>query len=142
VAGNLGATTVQRLADQLDQPLRQAAAHPADAPTWLAQAAQHLEPLKLGMAALAQDLQAALQPTNVDPAMPSADAQDMADAALVVQELRKRLSLGDATALEWALAHQHQLQASLNGNLPRFNQALRDFDFEQALHLLDTHCHE
>jgi hypothetical protein len=94
------------------------------------------------MAALAQDLQAALQPTNVDPAMPSADAQDMADAALVVQELRKRLSLGDATALEWALAHQHQLQASLNGNLPRFNQALRDFDFEQALHLLDTHCHE
>ncbi len=142
VAGNLGATTVQQLADALDQPLRQAAAQPAQAAAWLAEAKHLLPPLVQGMATLAQHLQTVLQPTADATSASPNDPHDAVDITWVVQGLRERLSLGDPGALDWAQAHPHQLQSVLRADLPRFNQALQDFDFEQALQVIDHRCQE
>ena len=64
------------------------------------------------------------------------------DNVLLANRAESDLIFEFAPGVDLTFGKGAQLQGVLSSELPRFSQALRDFDFEQALQLLDTHCQE
>jgi PAS domain S-box-containing protein len=128
VAGNLGATLVQDLAAAVEAGLRQ----------WLppARVDQAVQQLAEAMQALVHALGPTAAPAATLAAVPGApvDAQAL---ALVVAELRRQLADGDPAAQENATANAALLRAGLGSGWTVFEESLRSFDFDEALHHLE-----
>ncbi len=142
VAGNLGATTVQRLADQLDQPLRERA-HQGDPAVGIetratisavdlhATHAQLTEALQALLTALAPQL-ADISSDAATPTPPLGSPPPQA----VVDQLRALLDHGDTQAEAWVDQHAPALQQWLGPRYDVLRQTMRDFDYTAAAAML------
>ena len=129
LAGNLGATALQHLAEALEAALRNAApASEVDA----AIAATVAE-----LQQLIDLLQAApgFRPVAADATPAASEPSDPEAANAVLAQLVALLRLDDASALEWWEAHAAVLRTRLS-NAAAIEAAVGEFDFEAALQLL------
>jgi len=148
VAGNLGATQVQALADALDQHLRGPAEHLPEAASGAehdrqtAQARAALAPLAQALNDLVDALNNTLEPSphTAPPAttVPAHPAPDE-DFAAVIQQLHRLLEAGDTQAQAWAHRHAPRLQTHLGPRYAELLKALGTFDFATAANLLRPH---
>ncbi len=129
VAGNIGAESLEAAAGQLEQALRERQPASSLAP-WMAAAQAPLAHLVRALAAV----------PATPPAMPDAPAGAPADTARlsrVCDELRALLAGDDAAALEHLERHEPLLRQAFGDRLAAIGQAAAEFDFGQALGLLE-----
>ena len=129
-AGQIGASAVQASAQALETELGQN--HPA--PEAVAAALQAL-------AADVQPLLAALQAALPPPPAPVAPKRPLqagtAPAALDLQPLHSALLQGDAQSVQWVEVHADALRTVLAQRYDALLKAVRNFDFDTALGLLE-----
>ena len=131
VAGNIGAEALQAAAAALEHAIR--AQHPRTELAGLLAAAE--TPLRALLQALAPVLRpAAASAAAAGPASASADMQQF---KRIGGELRGLLASDDAAALDLLEQHRGLLQQVLGADFDTLAQAAADFDFGQALELLD-----
>ncbi len=129
VAGNIGAAGLAEQALALEQSLR------------AGESAMLREPLRdamaLSLSVLLRGLQEwldATRPQNESPVPPGPDALPPEQAARELAELLRR---DDPAALDCLQRHRAVLQAALGDAFDTLERATRDFEFEQALAVLD-----
>ncbi len=129
VAGNIGAETLQAAAAELEHAIR--AQHPRTEIVGLLAAAE--VPLR----ALLQVLATVLRPAvAADPTAAEAPV-DTQQFKRIGGELRALLASDDAAALDLLEQHRGLLQQVLGPDFDTMARAAADFDFSQALELLD-----
>jgi len=132
LAGNIGASALQFLAGELEHALAPAAAGDVTAAALSARLAAQLEQLRTALAtqvaAITASLpaEAALASVEVDP--------EQRDA--VVRELAALLADDDARAERVLIEHGALLSAAFPQHYRKLEQAVEDFDMEQALAIL------
>jgi two-component system sensor histidine kinase/response regulator len=125
VAGNIGATTLQHAAGQLEAAIPHQSADTV---------AALLTPVRTQLEALTTALHTALRP-----AADSAPA-DPARWAGLHQQLTALLAEDDPESIEVFAQHSALLQARLGARYPHMASAMADYDFETALALLTAHA--
>jgi len=129
VAGNIGAEALQAAAAELEHAIR--AQHPR---TELAALVAAVEaPLRALLQALAPVLRPAVAPGRAAAQAPA----DVQQFKRIGSELRALLASDDAAALDLLEQHRGLLQQVLGADFDTLAQAAADFDFGQALELLD-----
>jgi two-component system sensor histidine kinase/response regulator len=129
VAGNLGATTLQASAGDLEAAFR------AQAPQQ--EIAGALAAVSRDLSYLMAELQALPSLMETTPSSPAApDAQDQQQADVVILQITDLLRQDDPAAPEVWEAHAGVLRA-VCADAAAIEAALADFDFEQALQLLE-----
>ncbi|MCM5677975.1 response regulator [Schlegelella sp. S2-27] len=126
LAGNVGATGLQQRAQTLE-----AALHAQGDAAAVDSALAALEPQ---LSALVSALQRALPPEHASSEV--AAAVDPDRLQLVCARLEKLLSASDADAADLLEGEAPLLRAAMPGHFSRIEQAVRDFDFDQALTIL------
>jgi HPt (histidine-containing phosphotransfer) domain-containing protein len=130
VSGNIGAQVVQRLAETLEQALKDGA--PMDGMPALVDALQEqLDPL---VAAITDQL----PKTSVAASASGPVAIDEGQLTEVTDRLRSLLEEMDSDASEWIQAHQVLLSAAYPKHTKAVQEALEGFDFDVALEQLDA----
>jgi two-component system, sensor histidine kinase and response regulator len=134
VSGNIGASTVQALAGELELALKSGEPLQTIEPR-IVVLEQRLQPL---IAALG----AALAPQGKSPQDGASDgpasAIDEAHLAEVTQRLRQLLQDMDADVSDWIQTHAKLLAAAYPGQLQAIREAVDDFDFDVATQHLDA----
>jgi CheY-like chemotaxis protein len=130
LAGNLCATPLQMVADKLESALRKSAPQ-GEIEEHLARTGEALEVLTSALREV----------PGLVPSLQIIDAsrlteEQQATASRVIDELKVLLADSDATANELWLAHAPVLRA-LTPEAERIEIAINDFDFEQALEILN-----
>jgi CheY-like chemotaxis protein len=136
VAGNLGATHIQALAETLEHSLID---NPGPEPAQRAQ--DQLNALQPALQRLLLALSAALQETPT--AAPPPALASIANGPLLrstCTELKTLLESGDLAAQDWIQQHQDQLSAALGAQKTPLINAIANFDFDQALLVLQKCC--
>ncbi|HYC44879.1 MAG TPA: response regulator [Burkholderiales bacterium] len=118
IAGNLGAREVAAAAARLEQAIAE------DAAT----AAMCCDQLQAALRPLAEDLASAFAETAEPPSPP-----DVVEPAAVLHRLRSLLETDDADALTYFDAHAGALRSALGQEFAAFEEAVRAYDFRQAL---------
>jgi signal transduction histidine kinase/DNA-binding response OmpR family regulator/HPt (histidine-containing phosphotransfer) domain-containing protein len=130
VSGNIGAVRVQRLAEALEQALREG--QTMDAMPALVDALQeHLEPL---VTAIAEQLPQAAPVASAGMALHVDDAQ----ITLVTERLRSLLQDMDSDASEWIETHSVLLATAYPHHVKGLQEAVEGFDFDVAIEQLDA----
>ncbi len=129
VAGNLGAETVQASASALEQAIRDRLAR--------AEVDALLDACRHPLVALLQAMAPVLRPATAAQAGPDAGRMDPAQCERCCAELRALLASDDAAALELLERENALLQQAFGARFIAIQQAAADFDFGQALTLLD-----
>ena len=124
VAGNLGAVVVQDLAAQIERHLEA-----GDVPA----ARSVLASLRADLALLMSQLSAALPVAEGD----EAQGLDLAQLARLAPLLREQLQNGQPEVRQLLDEHAALVQALLGEGYPAFTQAVRRFDFDAALALVE-----
>jgi CheY-like chemotaxis protein len=129
VSGNIGASSVQQLAEALELAIK-AGQSPVELAPLLDTLQQSLDPL---VQAIAQRLP---QVQFVTPA--AAVAVDEAHLLRVTQRLRELLSDMDSEAGDWLGKHRAVLSSAFPAHLPALESALQAFEFDIAAEQLDA----
>jgi two-component system sensor histidine kinase/response regulator len=129
VAGNIGAEALQAAAAELEHAIR--AQHPRTEIAGLLAAAE------LPLRALLQALAPVLRPAAAAGPAAAAAPADTQQFKRIGSELRALLASDDAAALDMLEQHRGLLQQVLGADFDTLAQAAADFDFGQALELLD-----
>ena len=123
VAGNIGASELQSQAATLEQAIREQG-----------DARLPLDDLEPPLMRLCQQLAAAL---DDGPLAKASDDEPHIDIRPVLERLAHLLGEDDSEALEVLDEHQSQLQHCAPERLQRLATAIRNFEFEQALAIVD-----
>ena len=129
VAGNLGAEAVQASASAVEQAIRDRQA--------LGEIDVLLGACRQALAALLEAMAASLRPAGAAEAGRDAGRVDLAQCQRACAELRALLASDDAAALEVLERDSALLQQAFGARFTAIQQAAADFDFGQALALLD-----
>ena len=129
VAGNLGAEAVQASAGVLEQAIRSGQAR--------AEIDQLLIACRQLLAALLEAMAPVLRPAATAKSSQGAERMDPAQCQRCCAELRALLASDDAAALELLERDSALLQQAFGAQFTAIQQAAADFDFGQALTLLD-----
>ena len=129
VAGNIGAEPLQAAAAELEHAIR--AQHPGT------ELAALLGAVEAPLAALLTALAPLLHPGGTAQEAASQEPVDTQAFARVGAELRALLASDDAAALELLQQHGALLRQALGARFEALAQAAADFDFSQAMVLLD-----
>jgi hypothetical protein len=129
VSGNIGATSVQQLAEGLELAIKTGQS-PAEVAPLLDALQQSLDPL---VQAIAQRLP---QVQVVTPA--AAVAVDETELLRVTQRLRELLTDMDSEASDWLERHRAILSSAYPAHLPSVDSALQAFEFDTAAEQLDA----
>ncbi len=124
VAGNIGAEALQQCAAELEQACR-TGADAVSLQAALLRCDEELQPL-LG----------ALQALPTFEVVPAGEPVDPQELARVRQQLEQLLAEDDMASAELFEQHAGVLRTSLGAAYPALEQAMRAFDFEQALEIL------
>jgi two-component system, sensor histidine kinase and response regulator len=122
VAGNIGASALQTQAAALEQAIREQT-----------ESSQQLSELEPALARLCHQLTAALDTGR------KVDTEDNAihiDIHPILDRLAHLLAEDDSEALDVLDEHQSQLQQSAPERLRKLDEAIRNFEFEQALEIV------
>ncbi|NCA68678.1 MAG: response regulator [Sphingobacteriia bacterium] len=138
IAGHLGATLIQELAETLERSLIEDARNGRESSATSAQ----LLALAAALSALLSELKTDLHeiegaPERLD-APPTSDDSD-SDALSVqeiLEELQQRLEHGDPGARDWAEHHAETLRQILGREQVTLARAIENFDFDRALSIL------
>jgi CheY-like chemotaxis protein len=130
LAGNLGATPLQMVADKLESALRNTVPQ-SEVEEHLARTGEALEAL---ISAL-REVPGLVPPQEIMDATLLTEKQ-LATASRVIDELKVQLGESDANASELWATHAPVLRA-LIPDAERIEIAINDFDFEQALEILN-----
>ncbi len=128
VVGNIGAAQLYSMVVQLEKELRQGSGELGDQLTLLNAIEVDLQQLCRAIAALPYS----------DEAAPPLDQQQI---AAMIQQLRELLQQDDLRASEWSLQHQWLLRQVFGEGATALVRAIHDFDYQQALQLLDSGSH-
>ena len=128
VSGNIGATSVQQLAEALELAIKSGQSQEEVAPL-LDALQQSLDPLVHAIAQRLPQAQAAVPATPV--------VIDENELSRVTQRLRELLSDMDSDASDWIKTHAGLLAAAYPSHLPSIREALEGFDFDVAIAQLD-----
>jgi two-component system sensor histidine kinase/response regulator len=129
VSGNIGATSVQQLAEALELAIK-AGQSPAEVEPLLDALQQSLDPL---VRAIGQRLPQAQASAPVAPV-----AIDEAELSRVIQRLRELLSDMDSDASDWLERHRAVLSSAFPAHLLAIESALQAFEFDTAAEQLDA----
>ena len=129
VSGNIGASVVQKLAEALEDALKQ-----APPPAGLN---AMVDALEAGLLPLVQAISAQLPRPAVAPAAGPV-AIDEAQLTRVTQRLRSLLQDMDSEAGDWITAHAALLAAAYPGHIKAIKDALERFDFDVAIAQLEA----
>ena len=132
VAGNLGASTLQKSADVLESALRQCAPDAA-----LAAAIDHTEATLVRLIAALRATPGLLEAASPAPTQALSDAEKTA-ALQITRQIEQLLRQDDAQAAELWEANAQALRA-LYPDADKIGAAIQAFDFEDALALLEAH---
>ena len=126
VCGNIGATSVQEMAGDLEQGIHAGK-----------DVSMSLQPFETALARLLEEVEKVLPaPDPVPPALP---ASSLAEGSTVLARLHALLSNDDSEASDLLLEQQALLKATLGSDLyTKVEQAVQRYDFEQAASLLPT----
>jgi len=130
VSGNIGATGVQRAAEQLEQALRRGLPL-AEVGMLLGTLAEHLEPL---VRAIRLQLPGHEAPVDGATSVP-VDRKQLAEVAA---RLRTLIEGMDADAGDWLGANRALLASAYPAHVAGIERALESFDFDEALAVLDA----
>jgi CheY-like chemotaxis protein/nitrogen-specific signal transduction histidine kinase len=133
VSGNIGASTVQELAGQLEQALRAGESLEALQPRLLA-LQRCVEPL---VVAIADRVATGTSPANGTSSATGAFIDEV-QLAEVTEHLRQLLSEMDFEANDWLQRHHALLTAAYPRQLPAVLAAVHTFDFDLAVEQLDA----
>ena len=128
VSGNIGATSVQQLAEALELAIKSGQSQ-AEVEPLLDALQQSLDPLVHAIAQRLPQAQAAAPAASV--------AIDETELSRVTQRLRELLSDMDSDASDWIQTHAELLAAAYPSHLPGIREALEGFDFDVAIAQLD-----
>ena len=129
VSGNIGATSVQQLAEALEQAIKSGQSQEGVAPL--------VDALQLSLEPLVQAIAQRLPKAQVDaPAAPV--AIDEAELARVTQRLRELLADMDSEAGDWLAQYRAVLASAFPAHLPAIEGALQAFDFDAAAEQLEA----
>jgi HPt (histidine-containing phosphotransfer) domain-containing protein len=129
VSGNIGATQVQQLAEDLEHALKEGQPM-AQMPALVDALQSKLDPL---VAAIAAQLPQQAQQESAGPV-----AIDEAKLTEVTRKLRSLLEDMDSDAGEWIKTHAGLLRAAYPDHLKAIEEALEGFDFDVAVEQLDA----
>jgi two-component system sensor histidine kinase/response regulator len=129
VSGNIGATQVQQLAEDLEHALKEGQPM-AQMPALVDALQSKLDPL---VAAIAAQLPQQAQQESAGPV-----AVDEAKLTEVTRKLRSLLEDMDSDAGEWIKTHAGLLRAAYPDHLKAIEEALEGFDFDVAVEQLDA----
>jgi two-component system sensor histidine kinase/response regulator len=129
VSGNIGASSVQQLAEALELAIK-AGQSPTEVAPLLDALQQSLDPLVHAIAQRLPQAQAAA------PAAPV--AIDETELSRVTQRLRELLSDMDSDASDWLEQHRGVLFSAFPAHLPAIESALQAFEFDTAAEQLDA----
>ncbi|MBT9586278.1 response regulator [bacterium] len=126
VCGNIGASALQKLAEEVEKAVAGGAARET--------VEQKLLPFEAALGQLIHDIQAAL-PAGVT-SLPSGP-QDLERAAPLLTQLRQLLANDDSESNDLVEDHRELLRSALGEEIfGRLDQAIKQYDFEKALALL------
>ena len=128
VSGNIGASSVQQLAEALELAIKSGQSQ-AEVEPLLDALQQSLDPLVHAIAQRLPQAQAAAPAASV--------AIDETELSRVTQRLRELLSDMDSDASDWIQTHAELLAAAYPSHLPGIREALEGFDFDVAIAQLD-----
>ena len=129
VSGNIGASSVQQLAEALELAIK-AGQSPTEVAPLLDALQQSLDPLVHAIAQRLPQAQAAA------PAAPV--VIDEAELSRVTQRLSELLSDMDSDASDWLEQHRGVLSSAFPAHLPAIESALQAFEFDTAAEQLDA----
>jgi two-component system sensor histidine kinase/response regulator len=132
VSGNIGATVVQGLAEELEQALKHGEPMQDMAPK--------VDALQARLEPLVAAIQAQITPASqADAGAPSGPiAIDEAQLSDVTQRLRSLLEDMDSDASDWIQTHAGLLTAAYPNHIKAVEEAVGDFDFDVAVEKLDA----
>ncbi|MBP8773234.1 MAG: Hpt domain-containing protein, partial [Aeromonadaceae bacterium] len=122
VAGNIGASALQEQAATLERAIREQV-----------DTRQLLDELEPALARLCHQLAEAL---DTEPAEQPSHDNAGTDIRPVLERLAQLLGEDDSEALDVLDEHQSQLQQSSSERLRQLDEAIRNFEFEQALEIV------
>ena len=122
VAGNIGASALQEQAATLERAIREQV-----------DTCQPLDELEPALARLCHQLAEAL---DTEPAEQPSHDNAGTDIRPVLERLAQLLGEDDSEALDVLDEHQSQLQQSSSERLRQLDEAIRNFEFEQALEIV------